>query len=143
MQTKLQITLLKISANNLSNLGAQDYLKFINADKVTDKAVENFCKQFVEKIFSRLYNAYWMLDVAVLCLFVWTMLFRPKNAQFINFSKLIKSCFETIIVIFCPKYDNQTGLPTHSDSLKSQTFILWCNLMKIHCKTNIYIDFNN
>ena len=54
----------------MSNLGAQDYLKFTNADKVTDKAVENFCKQFVEKIFSRLYNAYWMLDVAVLCLFM-------------------------------------------------------------------------
>ena len=52
MQTKLQITLLKISTNNLSNLGAQDYLKFPNADKVTDNAVENFCKQFVEKIFS-------------------------------------------------------------------------------------------
>ena len=138
---------MKISANNLSNLGAQDYLKFPNADKVIDNAVENFCKQFVEKIFSRLYSAYWILDVVVLCLFVWTMLFRSRNAQFINFSKRIKSCFETIIVNFFPKYDNQTGLPTHSDWLKSQTFILWCNLMKIHCKTYIYIyiyiDFNN
>ena len=65
-----------------------------------------------------------------ICLFMWIMLFRLKNAQFINFRKRIKSCFETIIVIFWPKYDNQTGLPTHSDWLKSQTFILWCNLMK-------------
>ena len=28
----------------------ENYLKFPNGDKVTDNAVENFCKQFVEKI---------------------------------------------------------------------------------------------
>ena len=27
-----------------------NYLKFSNGDKVTDKTVENFCKRFVEKI---------------------------------------------------------------------------------------------
>ena len=85
--------------------GGQYYLKFPNGDKVIDNAVENFYKQFVVKIFSRLYNAYWILDVAVLCL---CYLFS-KNVHFINFSKHIKSCFETIIIIFCPKHDNQTS----------------------------------
>ena len=37
--------------------GGQDYLKFPNGDKVTDNAVENFSKQFVENVFRRLYNA--------------------------------------------------------------------------------------
>ena len=74
--------------------------------KVTDNVVENFCKQFVEKIFSRLYNTYWILDVAVHCLCYFDL---KKKAQFIYFSKHIKSCFETIIEFFCPKSDNQTG----------------------------------
>ena len=60
----------------------------------------------MEKIFSKLYNAYWILDVAVHCLCYFDL---KKKAQFIYFSKHIKSCFETIIEIFCPKYDNQTG----------------------------------
>ena len=37
---------------NLGPAFHDDYLKFPNGDKVTDKTVENFCKRFVEKIFA-------------------------------------------------------------------------------------------
>ena len=37
-------------AINLGPFIHDDYLKFPNGDKVTNKTVENFCKRFVEKI---------------------------------------------------------------------------------------------
>ena len=76
METKLQITLLKISVNNLWKRYLVDYITR---------------------------TGYQML------LSIVYVIQTKKKAQFIYFSKHIKSCFETIIEIFCPKYDNQTG----------------------------------